>query len=71
MISEKPKFISATWKTFFEEMAKKTIIKRGAKRLPVLPNNLKQALEVDNKECTAEAEDKLNNVAVTTQPERI
>ena len=62
---------SATWKTFFEEMAKKTIIKRGAKRLPVLPSNLKQALEVDNKECTAEAEDKLNNVAVTTQPERI
>ena len=63
---------SATWKTFLEEMAKKTIIKRGAKRPPVLPNNLKQALEVDNKEYSqTEAEDKLNNVAVTTQPERI
>jgi recombinational DNA repair protein RecT len=62
---------SATWKTFFEEMAKKTVIKRGAKRLPVLESSLRQALEVDNKEYTAENEDKLNNVAVTTQPERI
>lgn len=60
------------WKTFFEEMAKKTAIKRGAKRLPVLESSLKQALEVDNREYSTPAtEDKLNNIAVTTQPERI
>jgi recombinational DNA repair protein RecT len=64
---------SATWETFFEEMAKKTMLKRIAKRTPLLDNNnIKQALEIDNKEYSKpETTEKLNNVAVTTQPERI
>jgi recombinational DNA repair protein RecT len=63
---------SATWETFFEEMAKKTMLKRIAKRTPLLDSNLKQALEIDNKEYSQpEPAEKINNVAVTTQPERI
>lgn len=63
---------SAVWELHTGEMMKKTMLKRIAKRTPLLDHNIKQALEIDSKEYSQpEPAEKINNVAVTTQPERI